>query len=64
MSESTIRKSAVVATKDPETNWLGITTEGYGFSNDATGVVGAPSFSAVSFPYDGQNLELTMSLHY
>ena len=47
-----------------ETNWLGIPTEGYGFSNDAQGVVGAPSFSAASFPYDGQNLDLTMSLHY
>lgn len=47
-----------------ETNWLGIPTEGYGFSNDAKGVVGAPSFSAASFPYDGKNLELTMSLHY
>lgn len=47
-----------------ETDWLGIPTEGYGFSNDAKGVVGAPSFSTASFPYDGQNLDLTMSLHY
>ncbi len=47
-----------------ETNLLGIPTEGYGFSNDAKGLVGAPSFSAASFPYDGQNLDLTMSLHY
>ena len=47
-----------------DTNWLGIPTEGYGFSNDAKGVVGAPSFSAASFRYDGQNIELTMSLHY
>ncbi len=47
-----------------DTNWLGVPTEGYGFSNDAKGVVGAPSFSAASFPYNGQNLELTMSLHY
>jgi uncharacterized protein (DUF2141 family) len=47
-----------------DTNWLGIPTEGYGFSNDAQGVVGAPSFSAASFPYDGRNLDLTMSLHY
>lgn len=38
-------------------------SEGYGFSNDAKGVMGAPSFSAASFPYNGQNLELTMSLH-
>ncbi len=47
-----------------DTNWLGIPTEGYGFSNDAKGVMGAPPFSAASFAYNGQNLELTMSLHY
>ena len=47
-----------------ETNWIGIPTEGYGFSNDAKGVVGAPTFLAASFPYDGQNLDLTMTLHY
>ncbi|WP_413436952.1 DUF2141 domain-containing protein [Sulfuriferula sp. GW1] len=45
-------------------NWLGIPTEGYGFSNDAKGVVGAPSFSAARFPYDGQNMDMTISLHY
>jgi len=47
-----------------DANWLGIPTEGYGFSNDATGVLGPPSFSAASFKYDGQNVDLTMSLHY
>lgn len=47
-----------------DTNFLGVPTEGYGFSNDARGVLGAPAFSAASFPYDGQNLELTMSLQY
>lgn len=47
-----------------DTNSFGIPTEGYGFSNNAKGVVGAPSFSAASFTYDGQNLDLTMSLHY
>lgn len=47
-----------------DTNFLGIPTEGYGFSNDAKGALGAPSFSAASFHYDGQNLELTMSLNY
>lgn len=47
-----------------DTNWLGVPTEGYGFSNDAKGVMGAPPFSAASFPYNGQNLNLTMSLHY
>jgi len=47
-----------------DTNWLGVPTEGYGFSNDARAFLGAPSFSAASFQYDGQNLELTMSLRY
>ena len=47
-----------------DTKWLGIPTEGYGFSNDAEGKSGAPSFSAASFRYDGRNLNLTMSLHY
>ena len=47
-----------------DTNWLGIPTEGYGFSNDAKALLGAPSFSAASFHYDGQNMEMTISLHY
>jgi len=47
-----------------ETRWPGIPTEGYGFSNDAKGFLGAPSFPAASFQYDGQNLDLTISLHY
>ncbi len=47
-----------------DTNWLGIPTEGYGFSNDAKGLLGPPSFPAASFLYDGRNLELTISLHY
>jgi len=47
-----------------DANWRGIPKEGYGFSNDAIGVAGAPSFSAASFPYDGQNLDMTISLQY
>jgi uncharacterized protein (DUF2141 family) len=47
-----------------DTNWIKIPTEGYGFSNDAKALLGAPSFSAASFSYDGQNLDLTISLHY
>ena len=47
-----------------DTNWLGAPTEGYGFSNDAKAMLGAPSFSAASFPYDGQDMALTISLHY
>lgn len=45
-------------------NWIGIPTEGYGFSNDVTASLGPPSFSAASFPYDGRNLDLTISLRY
>jgi uncharacterized protein (DUF2141 family) len=32
-----------------DTNWLGTPTEGYGFSNDAKGSLGAPAFAAASF---------------
>jgi len=44
--------------------WLGIPTEGYGFSNDAKALFSAPSFSVARFPYDGRTLDLTISLHY
>jgi len=47
-----------------DTKFLGIPREGYGFSNDVTALLGTPSFSAASFLYDGQNLDLTISLHY
>jgi uncharacterized protein (DUF2141 family) len=47
-----------------DTNWLGIPTEGYGFSNDAKALFSAPSFSVARFPYDGRTLDLTISLHY
>lgn len=47
-----------------DTNWLGVPKEGYGFSNDATSLLGAPSFAAASFRYGGQNLELKIKLHY
>jgi len=47
-----------------DTNWVGIPTEGYGFSNNAKAVLSAPSFSEASFTYDGQNVDMTMSLQY
>jgi uncharacterized protein (DUF2141 family) len=47
-----------------DTNALGIPTEGYGFSNDVTGLFGAPAFSAASFAYDGRTLDMTISLRY
>ena len=45
-------------------NALGLPKEGYGFSNDAKGWFGAPSFEAASFQYDGRTLDLTIDMHY
>ena len=47
-----------------DTNLLGVPTEGYGFSNDAKAFLRAPSFRAASFSYDGQNVDMTISLNY
>ena len=47
-----------------DTNWFGVPTEGYGFSNNARGRLAAPLFSEASFTYDGKNADLTMSLEY
>lgn len=42
--------------KELETNWIGIPKEGYGFSNNATGTFGPPSFEDMLFEL---NLTLT-----
>ena len=47
-----------------DTNVFGLPSEGYGFSKDAKALIRVPSFSAASFPYDGQNVDLTISLNY
>jgi len=47
-----------------DTDWLGIPTEGYGFSNDAKALLGTPSFAAASFLYDGRTLDMTIGLRY
>ncbi len=47
-----------------DTNWLGIPKEGYGFSNGARASMGAPSFDAASFRYDGKDLDMAISLTY
>ncbi|MGO9992533.1 MAG: DUF2141 domain-containing protein [Steroidobacteraceae bacterium] len=47
-----------------DTSWLGIPKEGYGFSNDAKVLFRAPSFADASFSYDGNTLDLTVSLRY
>lgn len=46
------------------TNFLGVPTEGYGFSSGAKATMSAPSFEAASFFYNGQNLDLTIRLNY
>ncbi|MFO8140426.1 MAG: DUF2141 domain-containing protein [Marinobacter sp.] len=46
------------------TNWLGVPTEGYGFSSGAIATMSAPSFEDASFLYDGKNLDLTIKLNY
>ncbi len=45
-------------------NWLGIPKEGYGFSKDAKGMLAAPTFSQASFVYDGDTLNMTITLRY
>jgi uncharacterized protein (DUF2141 family) len=47
-----------------QTNWMGVPQEGYGFSNDAKGSLGAPSFEAASFSYNGQSINMTITLQY
>lgn len=47
-----------------EMNWMGVPQEGYGFSNDAKGTLAAPSFEKASFPYNGQSLQMTITLQY
>jgi uncharacterized protein (DUF2141 family) len=47
-----------------DTSWLGAPKEGYGFSNNPKIFLSAPSFSAATFRYDGENLELTITLNY
>jgi uncharacterized protein (DUF2141 family) len=47
-----------------DTKWLGIPTEGYDFSNNAKATFGPSSFSAARFRYNGENLDMTITLHY
>lgn len=46
------------------TGLFGKPQQGYGFSNNATGSFGPPSFSAAAFRYDGGNMALQGSLTY
>lgn len=47
-----------------DTNFLGIPTEGYGFSSGAKVTLSAPSFSDAVFSYDGGHLQMSISLDY
>jgi uncharacterized protein (DUF2141 family) len=46
-----------------ETSW-GVPTEGYGFSNDAQGLLAAPSFDAAAVTLDGADKDIAISLIY
>jgi len=45
-------------------NFLGIPTEGYGFSSGATATFSAPSFDAAKFQYNGGVLRVPITLKY
>jgi len=46
------------------TNVIGVPKEGYAFSNDAKGMLGPPSFEAARFSYNGERLNITITLQY
>jgi uncharacterized protein (DUF2141 family) len=46
-----------------DTNWLGIPTEGYGFSNNASSMFGIPSIKERLFSVDS-NLKITLNINY
>jgi uncharacterized protein (DUF2141 family) len=47
-----------------DSNFLGIPTEGYGFSNNATGTFGPPSFSASSFSLNSAVYNASVKVKY
>ncbi len=49
---------------DITTNVLGVPVEGYGFSRDARGTFGPPSFSDAAFVHDGRSRALRVRLSY
>jgi Uncharacterized protein conserved in bacteria (DUF2141) len=42
----------------------GVPTEGYGFSNDAEGLLGSPSFDAAAVTLDQADTSIVISLIY
>jgi uncharacterized protein (DUF2141 family) len=64
------RRYAVIVFHDENDNgrldenaW-GVPTEGYGFSNNAQGFLGAPSFAAAAVTLDGSDQSIAVSLIY
>jgi uncharacterized protein (DUF2141 family) len=45
-----------------DANWMGIPKEPYGFSNDARGKFGRPSYEAAKFRFDSDGLTLQVKL--
>ena len=45
-------------------NAWGVPTEGYGFSNNAQGFLGAPSFAAAEVTINEENQSITITLNY
>ena len=45
-------------------NAWGVPTEGYGFSNNARGLLGAPSFDSAQVTLDGNDRSIAISLIY
>jgi uncharacterized protein (DUF2141 family) len=45
--------------------FMGVPEEGYGFSRDARGTLGAPSFDSAAFEYDGRTVRsLAITIRY
>ncbi len=45
-------------------NFLGIPKEGYGFSNNARGLMGPPDFEETAFELNSENKQIEVSLNY
>jgi uncharacterized protein (DUF2141 family) len=45
-------------------NLIGIPVEGFGFSNDASAVLGPPRFTEAAFSYDGGASQLSATIRY
>ena len=45
-----------------DTNFIGIPTESYGFSNNAKGLFGPPSFNKAKFHFNNQDMQIEIKL--